>query len=68
MSPAVAAARWLSAAAAACPVCFTDATNAGDLAKGLLWGLVILIVPTFLILGAIVRTVWRIEKRRSRRS
>lgn len=50
--------------ALACAVCFgVDSENAG-LAKGLTWGLFLLLGSTFAVLGTMVVGVLRMERRR----
>lgn len=51
----------------ACATCFGANDNAPGLARGLVWGLFILLGATFGILGALTYAVAQIEKRRARR-
>ncbi len=50
--------------AMACTVCF-GVGNAGDLARGLTLGLLVLLVATFSLLATLVAAIWRMEKRRA---
>jgi hypothetical protein len=51
--------------ASACAVCFGGADGRSGLANGFWWGIVILLLITMSLVGAIGWTIWTVEKRRA---
>ncbi len=52
-------------AASACAVCFGGLDNKTGLAAGFWWGIMILLVVTMSLVGAIGWSIWNVERRRA---